>query len=378
MSESNSSSKPSEFVIYASPTAPQIRPEHTELNDIRTEPQFKGISFSKYKKTEVRKQFIESMKNGKVEPACYWSAELICAGHYMDVWETIIHYVGKHIHLGNPKLVIYLEKRFTIFRNIIQQGHYLNELQLRNHNNIRKLFAEIICVITISNKKNSFEPVKINRMEEFDIYQMPERLKAPSIQFVEVIFKPKDPQEIFIAMNEFAYSISSDKKDIANACYWIEWLIEFDIICKKRKEPCLCEIRNYYDVDRCFQRDIIWIIWDILLHYSTLNQNVFNETILRSILFLFCIKYTSGSSKRRRYLLYYAVSIITEMVPTNIEIISDKVILHSVVDKINNIYKQIKINEESPNTDYLFSNLDSNNSFDQSMRKMEIMNKMNA
>ena len=42
--------------------APKVN-DNTEINDIRTQAQFKGISFSKYKKTDVRKQLIENMKN---------------------------------------------------------------------------------------------------------------------------------------------------------------------------------------------------------------------------------------------------------------------------------------------------------------------------
>lgn len=344
----------------------------SEINDIRTSSQLKGISFSKYKKTDVRIQMIESMKNNKVEPACYWCAELICAGHYMDVWENLLHFVGKYIHLGNPKIVIYLEKRFIIFRNIISQGHFINELELRNNISIRKLFAEIVCILTISNKKNSFEPIKINRIEEFDIAQMNERLKAPSTQYIDYIFKPKDPKEIYIALNEFAYSL--EQKNMMTSCYWIEWIIDFDLICKKKREPCYCEKRLEYDVEPLLQRDIIWIVWDTLLYYS--NNNTFNHTIMRSLLGLFCIKYTSSVAKKRRYLLYFAVSLITENISNNIDLITDKTLLNTVVEQIDNIYTQIKKNEESPNTDYLFSNLDKKSTFEQSIKKMEIMNNM--
>ena len=294
----------------------------------------------------------------------------------MDVWETIMYFVGKHIHLGNPKIVIYLEKRFQIFRNIISQGHYFNELQLRNNPNIRKLFAEIICILTISNKKNSFEPVKINRVEEFDIVQMTERLKAPSTKYTETIFKPKDPTEIVIAVNEFAYAISPEQKNMVNACYWIEWIIEFDAICKKKKEPCHCEKRKDYDVDNAMKRDVIWIIWDTLLYFSSINNDKYNDTILRSLLNLFCIRYTNATPKKRRYLLYFAVSLFTESVPTNIEMIHDKTILNTVVEQIDNIYLQIKKNEESPNTDYLFTNLETKSNFEKSIQRMEMMNKI--
>jgi hypothetical protein len=225
-------------------TRPKVN-DNSEINDIRTPAQFKGISFSKYKKTEVRKQLIENLKKGRIEPACYWCAELICGGHFMEVWETIIHYVGKHIHLGNPKILCYIEKRYDIFRNIMAQGQHLNELQLRNHPTIRALFAEIIGILANSNKRNSFEAIKIDREEEFDITHMSEKLIAPNISYIEPIFKKDDPKELFIAANEFAYNISPDKLNMVNACYWIEWIIEFQQICKKRKNPCYSESRNY-------------------------------------------------------------------------------------------------------------------------------------
>jgi len=347
-----------------------------EINDIRSPAQFKGISFSNFKKTEVRDQMIGCMQKGKVEPACYWCAELICAGHYMDIWEIILYFVGKYIHLGNPKLAIYLERRFSIFKNIITQGHFLNEMQLRNHPNIRKLFAEVVCIITKSNKKHSFEPIKINRIEEFDITQMTERLKAPSISYIEPIFKPKDPKELFIAANEFAYNISAERRNMAAACYWIEWIIEFDNICKRRKEPVYCDKRTEYSVESKLQRDMIWIVWDALFFYCSETKNTYLESIMKSLVTLFSIKYTTASCKKRRYLLYFAVALITEPVPTNIEMFTEKEVLQSVVEQIDNIYKQIKKNEIGPNTDYLFSNLDRENTFEKTIQKMEIMNKM--
>lgn len=350
--------------------------DNTEINDIRTPPQFKGISFSNFKKTDVRKQLIENLKKGRIEPACYWSSELICAGHYGELWETIIHYIGKHIHLGNPKILLYLENRYDIFRNIMAQGQYLNELQLRNHPTIRNLFAEIMCVISTSNKKNSIEPVKINRVEEFDITQMSEKLHAPNIQYVDGIFKKDDPKELFIAMNEFAYNISTDKQNMLNACYWVEWTVDFEAICKKRKTPCRCESRGSLPIENKFKTDAIWLVWDIILHYASLLENQFIARLVNSAMNIFCIKYTTASCKKRRYLIYFAIALLTEHVPTNIEINSNKTLVQTVVSKISLIYKQIKKHEHSPNTEYLFANVERENTFEISMRKMEIVNNM--
>jgi len=348
--------------------------EHTEINDIRSPPHFKSISFSGYKKTDVRNQLIENIQKGKLEPACYWSAELICAGHFSDLWEIIIHYMGKYIHLGNPKIIIYLERRFSVFRHFVEQGFYVNEMDLRNHPMVRELFAEVISTLVLSNKKHPFETIKINRVEEFDMTQMTERLKAPSVKYAEPIMLKEDPKELYIAVNEFTFHVSKDSSNMNLACYWIEWVVEFDTICKKRKEPCFCQRRSAIYVDKKYQRDIIWILWDALFHYAAFMENPFIDSLLKSLLTVFCIKYTTAACHKRRYLLYFAVALLTEPVPTTIELMPNKPMVQNVVLKIDEIYKQIKKNEKSPNTEYLFSHLEKENSFERSLKKMQMVN----
>jgi hypothetical protein len=349
------------------------------INDIRIQSEFRGISFSKYKLTDVKTALLESIMKGKahIETSCNWTAELVCSGHFMDIWEVVLHYLGKYIHLGNPRLTVYLENRFTIFRNIISQTNYTSELQLRNNTNIRKLFAEVICLISFSPRKHSFEPVKINREEEFVITQMTERLFAPNITFVEPIFKKDDPKELYIAINEFAFAISPECKDLIKACYWIEWVVEFDLICTKRKKRCICERRTWAQVENKHQKDLIWLIWDAIMNQMT-SKSEFIQKTMHSLLQLFCIKYTTGSCKKRRYLLYFAVGLLTEPVQENIELISidNKKMVSVVTEQIDKLYKQIKKNEENPGTDYLFGNIHEENNTENSMRKLEMMDKL--
>ena len=137
-----------------------------EINDIRIIADFKSITFSEYKKTSVNKELLNSLVNSKVEHACNWAAELICSGHFSDLWETILTFIGKNVHLGNPKLPIYIEMRFNKFKDILLNGYLDNELSMRNNEKIRKLFAEIICVLCKSRKNHSFESIKIKKQEE--------------------------------------------------------------------------------------------------------------------------------------------------------------------------------------------------------------------
>jgi len=346
----------------------------TDINDLRSSNEFKGVTFSKFQKIKVKNELINCLLAAKVEPACYWTAELICAGHFIDLWETVILYVSKYIHLGNPKLPIYIDMRIGNFKDIMSNGYVGNELSLRNNPKIRQLFAEVVSLLCHSKKKHSLESIKIKKQEEFNMTYMASRLKAPSIDFARDVFKNDDPKELYIAINEFAYHISPKSKNAVNACYWLEWILEYESICKQTKELCLCETRSFAPVLDKFKTDSIWIIWDVMLTEAKKKSDPLILKTINALLDMFSIKFSSGVKKRRRFIIYFGVTLLTEPVDFGIDIITNKVELESIVKKINVVYKDIKKNEMSPKTDYLFNGTSSNSSLDKTIERLDKMN----
>ena len=147
-----------------------------------------------------------------------------------------------------------------------------------------------------------------------------------------------------------------------NACYWIEWIMEFENVCKSRKDKFKCERRDKIPVETKNQMDIIWIIWDVFLKESE-NRNMITKKIINSLLTLFTLKYTTGCYKKRKYIVYFVVSLLCENINYDEEIIreSQKPVVLNVVKNIDLVYKQIKKNEESPEMEYLFKNMKSSN-----------------
>jgi hypothetical protein len=350
--------------------------ETTEIDDIRNIGDFKGISFSNFKKTDVKKELLTNLINSKIEPACYWCAELICAGHYSDIWDIIILFYSKYIHLGNPKIASYIELKIYKFKNIVKNGYETNELSMRNNENIRQLFCEIMCILCDAKKKHFYNDIKIKK-DDMDITNIKDKFKAPTINYIENIIKSDDPKELTIAVNELAYSISHEGKDIINACFWFEWILEFETICKKKRETIRCARRSFLLnlVENKYQLEIIWIIWDLFLNFAENVKLPIMNKIVKSLFMLFCLKYTSGCIKKRKYIMYFVIALFCENVSFEEEIIrsEQKEMVKNILNKKDVIYKQIKVNEMSSNMHFLFKD-DKSRNLEKTIEKLEKMN----
>ena len=278
--------------------------------------------------------------------------------------------MSKYVHTSNPKLPIYLKMRFDSFIDIIEKGFKGNILELRNNKKIRDLFCECICVMCYSKKTHSYENVKINTEQEFNLTNIESRLQAPTIEYGSKLFRDEDPKQLLIPINELAYHII--KKNIIDCCYWVEWVIEYDITCKKKKIKLNGNRREFAPTE-C-QRDIIWIVWELLLEYSKVYSKISNK-IIKSLLELFKIKYTNTTKKKRKHVIYFAISLLTERIDYDIPISDNKEEIEEIMKKINTIYLQIKKNEKSPKTDYLFNGVEKSN-FNKTIERLDILNNM--
>jgi hypothetical protein len=344
-----------------------------EINDSRDIKQFAKISFSNFEKSKVKKELLNSLKVSKYESCFYWGAELICAGHFIDLWEIIILFMSKHIHIGNPKLPIYLSIKINVFKKLIQNGYNNNELMLRNNEKIRHLFTEILTILCLSRKKHNFEIVKMSKNElQTDVFGL--KLKAPNVEYAKPIFKTDDLKEIYIAINEFAYNLSYECRNCFNACYWVEWILELQNVYNKKKETCLIERRKWVPVNLKSQMNLVWIIWDAIIYYANKTNNKITIKIINALLNIYCLKFTTSIINKRKFIIYFAISIITDNIDTNIKICSDENMSLFYIKNIDLIYNSIKKNEIPIKTNYLFNGIEEKTNLEKTIDRLDKIN----
>ena len=312
-----------------------------EINDSRKE--FKLNTFSNYKKKDVSKNLTMALYYSKEEECFFWTCEMLCSNMILELWNVYFLLMSKYIHIYNPKLPLYIIKKYNDFKCVAAK--YNNDLALRNNKDMRFLFCSISLILCCSQKYTILDDIvyKFN----FQIENLYENLKAPNINFIKFIYVTQDPTEYIIPFNELIYHLQETKQK-TNIHFWINWIIQYDILCRKKKKIIVCHPREFYiNKDNKLCKNIIWIIWDILLKLSKNQKNVDIQTIVKSLFEIFTIRYRVSCNKSRIHLLYHCIELLLlkDTISFNTEIFKERELLTNLEENIDIIFEQIKKEE---------------------------------
>ena len=350
---------------------------YADINDVRSIKDFRGGSFSQYKIADVKTACIKELNQSNIKNSYYWIMDLVCSGHIKEAWEILIGFYANSVNVGNPKLAIYLNMMHNNY-NIIHKGGYVNyELAMRNNHEIRKLFCEIVIVLCASNKTPTFEKIKIKGEDNFNIEALSDKLKAPDVSYVNRVFRDGDPNELYIPVNEFIYSISKDcsQKSLWNTLFWLEWVLEYCKYYNKIKEKVIVCAHRKVPVLPIFQKDVIWIIWDCLLDKEHTTSDIQNKCIF-SLFSMFVVNYKPGSKDKRKQLLYFACKILIDKnnIDFKIPIIKD-IEKYNGEEVIECVFEALVKKQQEPNTGYLSMDGDNRTNVEKTVEKLASLDK---
>ena len=281
-------------------------------------------TFSNYKKNVAVKELMTSIYYQKNEDAYFWTAELLSSNYIIEIWDTYIDFMCKYTHIYNPKIPIYLHKKFLEFKEIA--GETNDDIKLRNIDEIRRLFFTLT-LIFCSSKRECVLDIPVFQFN-FEIDKMYKNLKAPNVSYIQNYFKNGDPKEYYIPLNELMFHLKETKNKM-DIFYWIEWIIEYDSLLLKNKKQLQCIKRPF-----AVNTNIIWIVWEILLS--------FDKQPIESLLELFSIKYKTN--KKKKCILHLCAMYIITKVDYNIPILESG-LLKNIDESINIAFEKIKKKE---------------------------------
>ena len=312
------------------------------INDTRDK--FKTTSFSNYKKSELSKKLQNSIYYNKREEAFFWTCEMLCSNMLLEIWDTFFILMSKYIHIHNPKLPLYMEKKYSEFREIISKDDTIQNVQ--NNKRLRIIFCSIATILSCSDKLTILDHLQHKFI--FKIESLYENLKAPNTSFVDLVYKQGDPVEYLIPFNEFIYHLTVSKQKV-DIIYWLNWIIEYDILCRKKKKIIGCASRSLYKNNKkSLETNIIWIVWDsffAIMNKDKYSQNLKN--IVESIYNLFTARYSVSTNKKRISLICHAIEMLLlhKEVKYNIAILKNNDEMINLEENISVVMEQIKKHE---------------------------------
>ena len=328
------------------------------INDNRLSTYFSKTTFSNFKKNELLKAFTSSLDEKNMEKACYYVSEMVCSSYFIEIWNILINYVCKFIHVSNPRLIIYLKHKMYRFK-VLAKSVNKDDIEMRNNTEIRNMFCELVIIICKTNSKTSLHESKV-KVDDLNIEIISKKFEAPNYSYIGNIFQDGDPREIYMAVNEFTYHISKESKNYNLACYWFEWINVFDEYCRKKKQKIVCNPRNFCIVNKG-KTDIVWCIWDSLLtRANQLGKGI--HTLMNSLCDMYQLKYDHNISKKRKYVIYNAIYICVENVDFSIALGNDFITSEFLNTNTNKLYailkkSEIQVEEQISNKDDKINNM---------------------
>ena len=283
-------------------------------------------TFSNYKKQHAVKELINNIYYQKKDESFFWTAELLCSNCIVELWDSYIEIMCKYTHIYNPKIPIYLYKKFIEFKNLASSLN--DDMELRNNDDIRKIFFSIT-IILCSSKRECVLDIPVFNFN-FEIDKKYSNLKAPNVEYIQRFFKDGDPKEYFIPLNELMYHLKETKNKM-DIFYWIEWIITYDTLLLKNKTQLQCVKRDF-----AINTNIIWIVWEILLSFKEIFP-------IDSLFHLFSIKYKTN--KKKKCIIYLCVMYIISNIDYKIPILENMSLLKTLDENINKTFEQIKKKE---------------------------------
>ena len=325
-----------------------------QINDTRLLNDFKDCTFCGFKKSDVFNTLFKNIDKNMIENACNWITECIVSGYSLVIWDKLLIYAFKTIHINNPFLPQYLLNKTQILYNQFKRLNIKDKdivLILRNSQMIRNLFFDVIVTLCSSSKTKKYDKYPKIKEEDFDFNNLRTRLTATMNVLPNHIIHFNDPEELKIIINEFYFNLKNPLIGYDKCIYWVLWLIKWDDLHKKKKNPWQVGPRDVPLKDN-LKCDVIWVIWETIfeeIKYRIQNRekNIkSSEKQIKCLYELFLHNYSAGKRNSRLPYVFLSIAFLTLKINYDIPLRNNFQAFIQSQANVNKMFEIKKLNEK--------------------------------
>ena len=275
------------------------------------------ISYTGYTKSAVLSQWQKCLQKQQYEEACHWTAELDASGWQADVWQKLILYASKNVHVHCPKLPLLMARNYAYYQlYLTKHTKFIDKpkYQLRNHPQLQQNLCQLIGLVTLSSKGPVYTlpQIDVSKVNDVDLvvgthaWLMPHKSDA-------------DNQNVLRMLSTMLCHV--ENRCTHKMFYWLSVLVEYDKHQKKNKTPITMAGRKPLLPDDSAYRhvyleganatDWVWLLWRGLAQGAmafSKPQECINT--LKALCYLFALDYTTSKRNTRMPLLLHALQLV--------------------------------------------------------------------
>lgn len=271
-------------------------------------------SYSGYKKTCVFSKWQRELQQQQYEQACYWTAEADASGWQDDIWNKLIVFASKQVHVHLPTLPTLLARNYAYYRNyLVTCSTQQIAKQPRNCIALRQHLCQAVGFIALSSKGPVYTLPKV------DILKVDESKLIVGVHSWLVPHRKSNDSEVVIRiLSTILWNLETHKTP--DVMYWLSVLLAYEKQQRKNKTPIQMasraplpttdKIRNL-SVDPKSTHDWVWLMWLALdtasAHY---RRPVACQRALRDLSYLFALDYKSSRKMTLVAVIIHAMHLV--------------------------------------------------------------------
>ena len=317
------------------------------INDPRLTKEFKGITISGYKRTDVVNVFYNSLFNSELENTCRWCVELHSTGLIKPILDKLELLYFKNVNISNPYFIFYYYQRKERLNELLGKFPKKSVIYSRNNQEIRNLLCELTSIVCLSKKNIVFETKSLPKLgKDFsNINLIRSKIKAKDTKKIYSYLSDKDPSEVKLALNEIINILYSFDCNFNKVIYWYLWLKKITQIKlkgnKKTDFRFKCEPYDIKGIGDNYKTEWTWPLWKIILDVLKNSPDNVNKFV-KKLYSEFKNQYKGYSNKEKHYQLMLSIYVITTSLNWKINIRQQDFKIIQACGNINYLYKNIE------------------------------------